>query len=96
MPDGEWFYQLTSDNRFIFPILLHIIQDSVLVKKNFSSAPIRSGDYILSINDVPIRKIINECIPYISGELYHFKISLLERNFPQLLFLYMGSKVPLR
>ena len=92
MPDGEWFYQLTSDNRFIFPILLHIIQDSVLVKKNFSSAPIRSGDYILSINDVPIRKIINECIPYISGELYHFKISLLERNFPQLLFFIYGFK----
>jgi len=96
MPDREWLYRVLSNRRIIFPILLDIIQDSVLVQKNFSNAPIRSGDYILSINGIPIRKIINDFIPYISGELYHFKTTLIERNFSQMLFVIYGFKSPFK
>ena len=96
MPDGEWIYKAYSKGKIIFPISLHIIQDSALVQKNFSRVPIKTGSYILSINGVPIKKIINDFIPYISGELRHFKTAIIERDFSQMLFVIYGWEGPFK
>ena len=90
-PEGEWTYQIYSqDKHIVFPLKLHIIKDKALVQKNFSDAPIKQGDYVLSINGIPIKKIINDLIPYISGDLRHLRISRIENDFPKLLFIVYG------
>jgi len=94
MPYGDYIYQIYSGKNIVFPIKLHIIKDSALVLKNFSNAPIKEGDYILSINGIPTKKIINDFIPYISGELRHFKTVIIEREFSKMLFLVYGFKGP--
>jgi len=94
-PVGEYLYQIYSlDKHIVFPLKLRIIKDRALVQKNFSDAPIREGDYILSINGIPTKKIINDLIPYISGDLLQFKTSIIARDFPEMLFLVYGFKGP--
>jgi C-terminal processing protease CtpA/Prc len=95
-PSGEWFYQICSNRKIVFPLELHIIKDSTFVRKNFSDTPIKNGNYIVSINGIHTKKIIDDFIPYISGGLQHFKIAIIERYFPKMLYVIYGFKSPFK
>ncbi len=94
MPNGEWLYHIYSNKKVILPLELYIINDCAIVRKNISDSPIENGDYILSINGIPTKKIINDFATYINGELRHFKTAIMEREFPQMLFVIYGFKSP--
>lgn len=94
MPREEWEQQLHLGAKIIFPLLLDITKDNVAVSKNLSAAPIESGDYLLSINHNPIEEIINNLVQYISSELYHKKLKLVEWQFSQMLFVVYGYRGP--
>jgi len=95
-PSREWLYQICSNRNIVFPLELHIIKDSTFVRKNFSDSPIKNGNYIVSINGIHTKKIINDFIPYISGGLKHFKIAIIEKYFPKMLYVIYGFKSPFK
>ena len=84
-PIGEWGYKALSGDSITFPLKLKFCKDKAYVAENFSNIRIETGSRLLSINNVPMEKMIKKLKEYVSGELYHFRLSVLERMFPQIL-----------
>ena len=73
----------------LFPLDIVIIEDKVLVKNDYSST-IQRGSELLSLNNIPIRTILNQLLRYISSETRGHAIAQLQRFFPLYLSIEFG------
>jgi len=94
LPGGDWHYRRYSGDPIIFPLSVLIARGSVYVEQNFSPAPISPGDKILTINDRDMDTILDYLVQHVSGELRHFRLSQIERDFHQMLYQLAGIEPP--
>ena len=94
LPDGDWHYRKFSGDSINIPLSVLIAREGVYVEQNLSTAPLSPGDKILTINDRDIDTILDYLVQYVSGELRHFRLSQIERNFHQMLYQLAGIEPP--
>lgn len=77
----------------IFPFELIVENEKVRIKKNWSTnKEIKEGAYLLSINNIPIEKIINKIYTTIRAESIYFKNAQLESfSFPRYFWQSFGE-----
>ncbi|GHA77707.1 S41 family peptidase [Pontibacter akesuensis] len=78
----------------VFPLEVAFEDELAYVRKSYASHPaIKAGDQVLSINKVPIGKIIGQIHPYISAERPYYKNVKLEFwSFPRYCWAVFGEK----
>ncbi len=82
----------------IFPLELAFEDDKVYIRKNFSdNSKINTGSELLSINDEPIKEILEKIYPQLSAERKYFKNAKLEFwSFPRLYWQIFGEQKEFR
>lgn len=77
----------------VFPLNLHLSQEKVTVKDNFSgNRLIGELDEILSFNEKPIDQFMKEFYKFLSGPSDYYKNSAIEQNlFPRLYWFFYGE-----
>ncbi|GAA4371813.1 S41 family peptidase [Hymenobacter koreensis] len=78
----------------VFPLELALEDGVAYVRKNFSSnAALKPGTQIISIDQIPVGKILARIHPYLSAERVYFKNTKLELySFPRLYWSLLGAK----
>ncbi len=86
-PEEEWRYHL-QEGGTCFPFRVELDGRRMFVTAPLTAeSEVSPRSEILSINAVPAEEIIDELLPYVSGERESFRLRLLNRLFPQLLWL---------
>ena len=86
------FNQFYNNGGQIFPFDIKIIDDEVLIYKNYTDNKINKGTKLLAINDISIDDIINTFRNSISSENVGFSNAKIERNFPIYLWIHYNFK----
>lgn len=73
-----------TENLKRLPVFVDVLPDRSLVCVSSLDSIIQRGDKVLSINGVNADGLINEMIPYVSGERPHTRISYIDYMFPAL------------
>lgn len=73
------YYQLIESDGTVFPLEVVMEENKVLVRINWSSNKnINHGDELISINGLPIQKVLEKIYPQIPAERLYFKNAQLE------------------
>ena len=84
----DQFNEYYNNGGKIFPLDIKIIDNEVLVYKNYTDHKINKGTKILAINDIPIDDIISRFEKSISSENVGFSNAKIERSFPIYLWVH--------
>jgi len=78
---------------FPFPINVNTKDSSITIFKNYSKIEelVPLGAQIISVNNIPIKKLVAEMMTYISGEKDFYKLNRLEYLFTPLLYILHKS-----
>ncbi len=77
-----------------FPLSFKIINDTLIVDKNFSNTIIPKYSQIISINGNSIANLKKETVKYISGTLDHYKDAIWAKNLPFIIHSYFKMEAP--
>lgn len=90
---GKSYGNYAYNGGTLFPLELALEQGKALVRKNWSGNDIPIGAEVLSINDIPISKILAEMHTLISAERPYFKNAKIELySFPRLYWQLYGKQ----
>jgi len=92
-PWNEYFGNYLNHGGTVFPLNLCLSQGRIFIKDNFSNdAQIDIGDELISLNEKPIKKVIEGIYSFVSGESEYFKNSLMESMTFARLFWFFYDK----
>ncbi len=92
-PWGEYFGSYLNQGGTVFPLNLYLSQGRIFIKDNLSNdSQIAVGDELISLNEKPIKEVLEGMYNFVSGESEYNKNSSMESMTFTRLFWFLYDK----
>lgn len=76
---------------FPYKVKINKADTTVIIQEGFPEAKLTHGTRILSINDIPVKELVDQTYSMLSGEAHHYKMERLNILFPPLLYFILST-----